>query len=29
MKYVYFDSIGGVNGRRKVKLGRHTFGAER
>jgi hypothetical protein len=29
MKYVYFDSVGGVNGRRKVKLGKHTFGAER
>ena len=28
MKYVYFDSLGGVNGSRKVKIGRHTFGAE-
>ena len=29
MKYVYFDSKGGVNGRNKVKIGHHTFGAER
>lgn len=28
MKYVYFDSLGGINGCRKVKLGGHTFGAE-
>ena len=29
MKYVYFDSKGGVNGRKKVKIGHHTFGAEK
>ena len=29
MKYVYFDSKGGVNGRNKIKLGHHTFGAEK
>ena len=29
MKYVYFDSKGGVNGRNKVKIGNHTFGAEK
>lgn len=29
MKYVYFDSKGGVNGRNKVKIGHHTFGAEK
>lgn len=28
MKYVYFDSKGGVNGRHHVKIGKHTFGAE-
>lgn len=29
MKYVYFDSKGGVNGRNKIKLGHHTFSAEK
>lgn len=29
MKYVYFDSKGGVNGRNKVRIGHHTFGAEK
>ena len=29
MKYVFFDSKGGVNGYQKVKLGHHTFGAEK
>lgn len=29
MKYVYFDSKGGVNGRNKIKFGHHTFGAEK
>lgn len=29
MKYVYFDSKGGVNGRNKIRLGHHTFGAEK
>lgn len=29
MKYVYFDSKGGVNGSRKFKLKDHTFGAEK
>lgn len=29
MKYVYFDSKGGVNGRNKIRIGRHTFGAEK
>ena len=27
-KYVYFDSLGGVNGRRKIRIGGHTFGSE-
>jgi len=29
MKYVYFDSKGGVNGRNRIKIGHHTFGAEK
>ena len=29
MKYVFFDSKGGVNGRNKIRLGHHTFGAEK
>lgn len=29
MKYVFFDSRGGVNGRNKIKIGHHTFGAEK
>ena len=29
MKYVYFDSKGGVNGRNKIRIGHHTFGAEK
>lgn len=29
MKYVYFDSMGGVNGRNKIRIGHHVFGAEK
>ena len=29
MKYVYFDSKGGVNGRNTIKLGRHYFSREK
>jgi hypothetical protein len=29
MKYVFFDSKGGVNGRNKIRIGHHTFGAEK
>ena len=29
MKYVFFDSKGGVNGRNKIKIGHHTFGEEK
>lgn len=29
MKYVYFDSRGGVNGSRHWRLGNHVFGAEK
>ena len=27
-RYVYFDSVGGANGRQKIRIGRHTFGRE-
>ena len=29
MKYVFFDSKGGVNGRNRIRIGHHTFGAEK
>lgn len=29
MKYVFFDSCGGVNGSRHIRLGNHVFGAEK
>lgn len=29
MKYVFFDSKGGINGRNRIKIGHHTFGAEK
>ena len=29
MKYVFFDSKGGVNGRNHIRIGNHTFGAEK
>ena len=28
MRYVYFDSKGGVNGKDRIKIGGHTFGRE-